>query len=145
MFSMQSLESRLLRSGGASDLIRSNATLSIARNPVAAVAVAGKAYFGGGATAVLQDTTRLDIYNSVTGLWTFDELHLARSMHVAAKAGTQAAFAGGVSIVQENHVRVVDRVTAARKDDRRAAGDRYGGACWLRPASRNEYSDIAPR
>lgn len=58
----------------------------------AAAAAGGKAFFGGGDYA---GTTRVDVYDGATGLWSIDALSVGRTSLAAAAVGSQVLFAGG--------------------------------------------------
>jgi hypothetical protein len=64
----EALEARVLFSGAA-DLTHAISTLSEARSPLAATAVDGKAFFGGGTGDGFRESNTVDIYDADTRSW----------------------------------------------------------------------------
>ena len=73
----------------------STATLSQARNNLAAASVGDLAFFAGGGDSTGAYTNTVDIYNSATGSWSTAALTQPRIEIATATCGNQVFFAGG--------------------------------------------------
>ncbi|MCP3918834.1 MAG: hypothetical protein GY711_25075 [bacterium] len=60
----------------------STASLSGRRHDLAAASAGGKVLFGGGMTGTSVYSNRVDIYDTQTGVWSMNELSLARARSV---------------------------------------------------------------
>jgi autotransporter-associated beta strand protein len=76
----------------------STANLSQARNSLAGASLAGKAYFGGGALAVVgTPISVVDIYDATANTWSTANLSQGRWDPAASAAGDKVVFAGGLT------------------------------------------------
>jgi len=78
-------------------LVRETGTLSQGRFELVATTVGAKAMFAGGARMGGFRSDRVDIYDSVTGLWSTAALSQPRYHFAATTAGGKAIFAGGIT------------------------------------------------
>ncbi len=72
------------------------------RSGVAVAAVGDKLFFAGGTVAGAPASTKVEIYNTITGTWASAQLSAPRFWIGTASSGTKVYFAGGVAMKQDN-------------------------------------------
>jgi len=82
------------------DQSKSFAKLSVARSGLCSATAGGKIFFAGGIESVLPSglfkvSDIVDIYDTLTGIWTVEKLSVARYEMVSAVVGDKVIFAGG--------------------------------------------------